>query len=1047
MVKYYFEGDTFVIEDYQNAKTFSSFLPGVAGEDGKPLWAFYATIGQVMAGFGVNDKNTPITPFDSANLAYQNIGLRSFRTFYRVNRDVYAPFAKKDATQTLRVDKAQIVISEQNDTFKTVITYSSVPHQNYAALIRKVEITNITSNSLDVEILDGLPIFFPNGLSNFAYKELVSLMAAYCEVHNKENNAPFIKFKTSTGDHAVVEESHSGNAYISIDTKGERLFPIFDLKYIFGNDEGLMEPLGFMNKTSQEFVSGEQQSENKMPCAFSYANKRLNPGETYSFYSLYGTFDDIHHFQKVYENLTAEKIETLIKDSNELIANLLAPLEVKTNDIRFDRYMKQTFLDNNLRGGFPILLPNANGGEVYYVYSRKHGDMERDYNQFSIPSKYYSSGPGNFRDVNQNRRNDLYFYPFVGDYNIKLFFNLIQVDGQNPLNVAPLHFIGLPEFSIEKISHHFNNRPLLNKVRELLATGFEPSEMFTLLKDNSELLNIDPTELFTIILGQSKQTIIANFAEGYWIDHWTYNVDLLLNYASVYPDKMRHLLLDNDYRYFYSLVRVEPRYEKYCLLPDGKIRQYGAIDLAKVRQDAEQRGQDLKKTAWLKDKEGNEIRATLAAKILNLITIKFATLDNEGLGVEMECEKPGWNDAMNGLPGLFASGVSETVELLRLTNFALTYFPLLKDENITLLNEQYKLLKGVEKHLKMLNKGEIDRFTYWDDVSTIREQFRASLIYNASGKTKEIKVTQVIRILNLFKKALDEALVRLRKIGNGILPTYLYYEVTKYEKNGCVNHLGYETVRALEFSRYELPPFLEANARVLKLGPKYNKRQTINKIKQTGIYDKQLGIYKTCADIDDEPFEIGRIHAFTKGWLERECNFLHMTYKYLLGLLKSGFVQEFYAEAEKNFVYLMDPHIYGRSPSENSSFIVPTCNPDKSNHGRGFFARLTGANAEMINIYTLMFFGDHLFSEQNGVLSFRLNPKIDKKLFNRAGEIKVKLFNTLTITYLNPHRFNYDDKYQLIYKIDGARYESINGPLANKLRNGEITQMEVEFIQ
>ena len=112
MVKYYFEGDTFVIEDYQNAKTFSSFLPGVAGEDGKPLWAFYATIGQVMAGFGVNDKNTPITPFDSANLAYQNIGLRSFRTFYRVNRDVYAPFAKKDATQTLRVDKAQIVISE-----------------------------------------------------------------------------------------------------------------------------------------------------------------------------------------------------------------------------------------------------------------------------------------------------------------------------------------------------------------------------------------------------------------------------------------------------------------------------------------------------------------------------------------------------------------------------------------------------------------------------------------------------------------------------------------------------------------------------------------------------------------------------------------------------------------------------------------------------------------------------------------------------------------------------------------------------------------------
>ena len=66
--------------------------------------------------------------------------------------------------------------------------------------------------------------------------------------------------------------------------------------------------------------------------------------------------------------------------------------------------------------------------------------MERDYNSFQIPSRYYSSGAGNFRDVNQNRRSDLYFHPFVKDYNVKLFFNLIQVDGQNPLNVKPEAF-------------------------------------------------------------------------------------------------------------------------------------------------------------------------------------------------------------------------------------------------------------------------------------------------------------------------------------------------------------------------------------------------------------------------------------------------------------------------------------------------------------------------------------------------------------------------------------------------------------------------------
>ena len=74
----------------------------------------------------------------------------------------------------------------------------------------------------------------------------------------------------------------------------------------------------------------------------------------------------------------------------------------------------------------------------YGYTSWKHGDMERDYNAFNIPSTYYSSGPGNFRDVNQNRRSDLYFVNEIKDYNIKIFFSLIQMDGQNPLTVKPL---------------------------------------------------------------------------------------------------------------------------------------------------------------------------------------------------------------------------------------------------------------------------------------------------------------------------------------------------------------------------------------------------------------------------------------------------------------------------------------------------------------------------------------------------------------------------------------------------------------------------------
>jgi hypothetical protein len=49
------------------------------------------------------------------------------------------------------------------------------------------------------------------------------------------------------------------------------------------------------------------------------------------------------------------------------------------------------------------------------------------------------------------------------------------------------------------------------------------------------------------------------------------------------------------------------------------------------------------------------------------------------MGVEMEGGKPGWNDAMNGLPGLLGSSMPETYEMLRIIKYlegALTRYPL-----------------------------------------------------------------------------------------------------------------------------------------------------------------------------------------------------------------------------------------------------------------------------------------------------------------------------------------------------------------------------------
>ena len=60
---------------------------------------------------------------------------------------------------------------------------------------------------------------------------------------------------------------------------------------------------------------------------------------------------------------------------------------------------------------------------------------------------------------------------------------------------------------------------------------------------------------------------------------------------------------------------------------------------------------------------GDVLTMTLMEKLILLGAVKFATLDAYGMGIEMEGGKPGWYDALNGMPGLFGSSMAETYEL------------------------------------------------------------------------------------------------------------------------------------------------------------------------------------------------------------------------------------------------------------------------------------------------------------------------------------------------------------------------------------------------
>ena len=70
------------------------------------------------------------------------------------------------------------------------------------------------------------------------------------------------------------------------------------------------------------------------------------------------------------------------------------------------------------------------------------------------------------------------------------------------------------------------------------------------------------------------------------------------------------------------------------------------------------------------------------------------------MGVEMEGDKPGWNDAMDGLPGLFGSGMSETFELKRIIQFVIKTIDEVEHRNISIPVEIYDLLYNINEVLE-----------------------------------------------------------------------------------------------------------------------------------------------------------------------------------------------------------------------------------------------------------------------------------------------------------------------------------------------------------
>lgn len=611
------------------------------------------------------------------------------------------------------------------------------------------------------------------------------------------------------------------------------------------------------------------------------------------------------------------------------------------------------------------------------------------------------------------------FAPEVGAENIHTFFDLIQTDGYNPLVITPSTY-SLPEDVQAELTARFPQG------RELFSGSFTPGQV-AMAAEDWDLSREAVQALTAEVVCKAYSEPDASFSEGYWCDHWTYNLDLIESYLAVYPEKKETLLFDEcRYRWYESRAMVNPRAERYHRTENG-LRQYHALQERETNRK------------WMHTADGQIARSTLIEKMLLLGAIKTATLDPAGMGIEMEGGKPGWYDALNGLPGLLGSSMAESCELARFLSFAAEALEN-RDGDLTVYAEIRELTEGVDQILKTQD----DPYTRWDQLNALKESYRLRTAEGFRRGRDKMSCATAAAALRRMEAAVRAGIQRAISENGGLIPTYFTFEAAEKQSASPIPPA---------FRHTPLPLFLEGPVHYLKLNLGMDeKREIARKVRGSGLYDRKLKMYKVNDSLASVSFEAGRALAFTPGWLENESIWLHMEYKYLLELLKSGLYPEFAQAFRDGAVPFLDPAVYGRSPLENVSFLASSANPDPATHGRGYVARLSGSTAEFLHMWLLMFFGPNPFRMENGTLCLRFTPFLPDYLMPENGCAEA--------TFLGKIRVRYDGagcpalipgitkpvRYKLLY-TDGHTVtvsgDTLRGETAEAVRAGQVTEMIV----
>jgi len=756
----------------ENYDTMPPFFMSIVSES--DLWMFLSSNGALSA--GRKNPDNAIFPYYTDDRIHDSAEITGNKTIVIISKDdnnyLWEPFSS-NCHGLYKVERNiyknmlgnKVIFEEINHDLSVTFQYQWSNCDKYG-FVKTSKITNLASDSIHIDIIDGIQNILPSGIDRKFQLEFSTLVDGY----KKNELIPDSKLGLYMLSSVPTDRAEPSEALIATTVwstgledskilicsdqlnnfkKGLSVDPEIDIRARRGayfvnsqftlpnNSTKSWSIVVDINKNQSEvaalthFILEDEKLQNKIEYAIEQSSDELllKIAKADGIQLTDDSLNVFRHCSNTLFNIMRGGIfdDNYLIDKNDFISFLK-----KANKNTAEKYVS---IIENLQDQFKFSElnntsdPNFERLSMEYLplsFSRRHGDPSRPWNNFSIDIKDEKGNKtlnyqGNWRDIFQNWEALALSFPEYIESMITKFVNASTVDGYNP---------------------------------------------YRLIREGFDWETLDPEDAWAYI--------------GYWGDHQIIYLQKLLEISNTYhPGKLQELLSKEIYTYANVPYKIKPYNE---IVKDPYNTVDYDFDLEKLLEKRIKTiGIDGK---FVFDSNENLLYVNLVEKLLVPMLVKFSNFIPEA-GIWMNTQRPEWNDANNALVGNGTSMVT-LYYLRRHVHFFIDFFNSINAKDFEISDEVFELFAGINgafNKFSGLLQGTIsdqDRKKITDTLSDAGTKHRERIYVDGfCGEKRPISVTDIVSFLETALKYIDHSVEANKREDN----LYHAYNLVKFKED------------------------------------------------------------------------------------------------------------------------------------------------------------------------------------------------------------------------------------------------------------------------